>query len=200
MFLQEALTLYTEALQVDPLNKKTNAKLHFNRATVLSRLNKTKEAANDCTAALTLDDTYLKALLRRAKCYMDLAEYEEAVKDYERAFKMDKSRENKKLLSDAKLALKKSKRKDYYKILGIDRNATEDEIKKAYRKRALVHHPDRHANATDVVKKEQEKKFKELGEAYGVLSDSKKKARYDSGQDLEEYEGMGKCSFFQDFF
>lgn len=42
---------------------------------------------------------------------------------------------------EAKLALKKSKRKDYYKILGIDKNASTDDIKKAYRKRAMVHHP-----------------------------------------------------------
>jgi DnaJ family protein C protein 7 len=49
--------------------------------------------------------------------------------------------ENKRLLQEAKLALKKSKRKDYYKILGVDKNASTDEIKKAYRKRALVHHP-----------------------------------------------------------
>lgn len=54
-------------------------------------------------------------------------------RDYEKACKMDKSRENKRLLQDAKLALKKSKRKDYYKILGIERNASDDEIKKAYR-------------------------------------------------------------------
>lgn len=186
---QEALNLYTEALAVDPLNKKTNAKLYFNRATVLSRLNKVSEAASDCTSALALDENYLKALLRRAKCYTDLGEYEEAVRDYERICKIDKSRENKRLLQEAKLALKRSKRKDYYKILGVDRSATEDDIKKAYRKRALIHHPDRHANATDAEKKEQEKKFKELGEAYGVLSDAKKKARYDSGQDMEDYDG-----------
>jgi DnaJ family protein C protein 7 len=49
--------------------------------------------------------------------------------------------ENKRLLQEAKLALKKSKRKDYYKILGVDKDASPDDIKKAYRKRALVHHP-----------------------------------------------------------
>lgn len=49
--------------------------------------------------------------------------------------------ETRRLLQEAKLALKKSKRKDYYKILGVDKNASTDEIKKAYRKRALVHHP-----------------------------------------------------------
>lgn len=183
---QDALNLYTEALNIDSFNKKTNAKLYFNRATVYSKLNKLQEAISDCTLALSLDDNYLKALLRRAKCYMDQGEFEDAVRDYEKAWKMDKSRENKRLLQEAKLALKKSKRKDYYKILGVERNATEDEIKKAYRKRALVHHPDRHANASDAEKREQEKKFKEVGEAYGVLSDPKKKARYDSGQDCDD--------------
>ncbi|KAK9879729.1 hypothetical protein WA026_006789 [Henosepilachna vigintioctopunctata] len=201
---QEALNLYSEALNIDPLNKKTNAKLYFNRATVLSRLNKIKEAVDDCSSALNLDGAYLKALLRRAKCYMDLGEYEEAVKDYEKINKMDKSRESRRLLQDAKIALKRSKRKDYYKVLGVDRNATDDEIKKAYRKRALIHHPDRHANASDGEKKEQEKKFKEVGEAYGILSDPKKKCRYDSGQDLEDMDGgmsdIDPSQVFQTFF
>lgn len=56
---------------------------------------------------------------------------------------------------------------------------------------ALIHHPDRHASATDEAKKEEEKKFKEVGEAYAVLSDSVKKSRYDNGQDLEEMEMPG---------
>lgn len=51
--------------------------------------------------------------------------------------------ENKQLLQNAKLELKKSKRKDYYKILGVPKTANEDEMKKAYRKRALLHHPGR---------------------------------------------------------
>lgn len=53
--------------------------------------------------------------------------------------------EHKQLLKNAQVELKKSKRKDYYKILGVDKNASEDEIKKAYRKRALMHHPGTHS-------------------------------------------------------
>ncbi|EDO37560.1 predicted protein, partial [Nematostella vectensis] len=99
--------------------------------------------------------------------------------------------------------LKKSKRKDYYKILNISKTASEDEIKKAYKKEALKHHPDRHSGASDEQKKMSEKQFKEVNEAYSILSDPKKKRRYDSGQDLEEGYGMDDFdpnSIFQAFF
>lgn len=200
--------MYTQALIIDPLNTTTNAKLYFNRATVCSKMNKLQEAISDCTAALKLDEKYLKALLRRAKCYMDLNMLEEAVIDYEKVVQLERSREHRRLLQDAKVALKRSKRKDYYKVLGIDKTASDEDIKKAYKKRALEHHPDRHSSASDTVKVEQEKMFKEVGEAYAVLSDPKKRARYDSGQDLEEMEGMGSgwpgdfdgCGRFPGFF
>ena len=67
-----------------------------------------------------------------------------------------------------------SQKRDYYEVLGISKNASESEIKKAYRKMALQHHPDK--NPDD---KGAEEKFKEAAEAYEVLSDSNKRARYD---------------------
>ena len=65
-------------------------------------------------------------------------------------------------------------KRDYYEVLGVDKNASPDEIKKAYRKKAKQYHPD--LNPGD---KEAEAKFKEANEAYEVLSDEQKKARYD---------------------
>ena len=65
-------------------------------------------------------------------------------------------------------------KRDYYEVLGLQKGASEDEIKKAYRKMALKYHPDR--NPGD---KEAEEKFKEAAEAYDVLSDPKKRQQYD---------------------
>jgi molecular chaperone DnaJ len=65
-------------------------------------------------------------------------------------------------------------KRDYYEVLGVEHNAGEEEIKKAYRKLAMQFHPDR--NKGD---KNAEEKFKEVGEAYAVLSDADKRARYD---------------------
>ncbi|MBQ5617058.1 MAG: molecular chaperone DnaJ [Bacteroidaceae bacterium] len=65
-------------------------------------------------------------------------------------------------------------KRDYYEVLGVDRNASANDIKKAYRKLAIQYHPDK--NPGD---KEAEEKFKEAAEAYSVLSDADKKARYD---------------------
>lgn len=69
--------------------------------------------------------------------------------------------------------------KNYYDILGVSKDASDDEIKSAYRKAALKWHPDRWVNGTDAEKKTAEEKFKEASAAYSVLSDHDKRAKYD---------------------
>jgi len=81
-------------------------------------------------------------------------------------------------------------KKDYYEVLGVSRNASDQEIKSAYRKLALQHHPDRNPE-----NQEAEEKFKEAAEAYSVLSDAQKRANYDRFG----HAGVGAASGFGGF-
>ena len=71
-------------------------------------------------------------------------------------------------------------KKDYYGILGVDKNASQEDIKKAYRKLALKYHPDKQSGKSEKEAKEAEEHFKEVNEAYQVLSDENKRKQYDT--------------------
>ena len=86
-------------------------------------------------------------------------------------------------------------KRDYYEVLGVDKKASADEIKSAYRKLALKWHPDRWVNGTDAEKKTAEENFKEAAEAYSVLSDADKRAKYDQFGFAAEQMGGGAGGF-----
>ena len=73
-------------------------------------------------------------------------------------------------------------RKDYYKVMGVPKDATASQIKKAYRKLALTNHPDKHPESE---KEHYEAIFQEVTEAYEILSDDEKRGRYDRGEDID---------------
>jgi DnaJ family protein C protein 7 len=183
---QEAIDTYTQALAVDPSNKNTNSKILQNRALCHSRLKCWKEAIADCEKALELDPSYTKARKTRAKALGENGNWEEAVRDLKAIAEENPSEPGiAKEIRDAEMELKKSKRKDYYKILGIEKDATETQIKKAYRKLAIVHHPDKNPDDADAADR-----FKEIQEAHETLSDPQKRERYDSGVDLVDPNDM----------
>jgi DnaJ homolog subfamily C member 7 len=122
----------------------------------------------DCTHALQLDPSYLKARKTKAKALGESGNWEESVRELKAIQESNPSEPGiAKEIRNAELELKKSKRKDYYKILGVSKDATEQEIKKAYRKLAIIHHPDK--NPDDPA---AEDRFKEIQEAHETLSDS----------------------------
>ncbi|KAK0748844.1 hypothetical protein B0T21DRAFT_357372 [Apiosordaria backusii] len=179
---QSAFDLYTNALEVDPANKGTNSKLYQNRALCRIKLKQYDDAITDCEKAISLDPSYLKARKTKANALGLAEKWEAAVREWKAIQELDpEDRTTAKEVRRAELELKKSLRKDYYKILGIDKNATEQEIKKAYRKLAIVHHPDKNPGDSQA-----EARFKDISEAYENLSDPQKRERYDSGIDLQD--------------
>ncbi|EPR79712.1 DNAJ heat shock protein [Spraguea lophii 42_110] len=84
---------------------------------------------------------------------------------------------------------------DYYKILGLDKSASEEEIKRAYNKLALRYHPDKHRNKSEAEKKNLEKKFIEVREAYETLSDKEKRKQYDMFGNNKNFQGFDFSNF-----
>jgi len=188
----EAETQYTEALQTEGLPVDVQLTLLTNRATARFRGRKFDLSLRDCDAALVIKPGHVKALLRRAAVYMEIENWKAAIGAYEAAQEADPEDRNiAQGLRQAKLELKKSLRKDLYKILGIDKHADDRTIKKGYKMSAMRCHPDRHASGSDEDKAKAEVMFKEVGEAFEILSDPEKKQRYDQGEDVEEINGNG---------
>jgi DnaJ homolog subfamily C member 7 len=182
----DAVEAYTEALEIDPANKVTNSKLLGNRAMARIKIKEFDEAKADCDQALKLDPTYTKARRTRAKATGESGDWEQAVKDLKTLAEENQSdAELAKELRNAELELKKSKRKDWYKILGVDKDAGDKDIERAYKKKAALLHPDKTQGD-----KKKEEEFKDCLEAKETLLDPQKRQMYDSGADLME-PGMG---------
>ncbi|KAH8091743.1 hypothetical protein BXZ70DRAFT_953084 [Cristinia sonorae] len=192
--LEEATEKYTEALDRIGENEDEGkgghirAMLLSNRATTLVKLSRHEDALQDTDASLELNPHSFKALRTRARIHLHLEKYDNAVADFKQAIEQAERdgssgdadvRALKGELKKAEIALKRSKSKDYYKILGLPRDCSEADIKKAYRKESLKHHPDKGGD---------EEKFKLVVEANSVLSDPRRRERYDNGDDED---GMG---------
>lgn len=90
--------------------------------------------------------------------------------------------------------------KNYYELLGVDKNASLDKIKSAFKKLAKTHHPDKQTGKTDNEKKVAEEEFKKINEAYSVLTDTEKRKLYDQyGADLGKSHGYGQRGDFDPF-
>ncbi|KAJ7132172.1 hypothetical protein C8R44DRAFT_829450 [Mycena epipterygia] len=195
--MDEAIEKYGEALdrvgQVEEEAKggQIRATLLSNRATALLKVNRHEDALRDTDASLELTPSSFKALRTRARIHLHLEKYDQAVADFKSAIQqvgMDGNagegdlRALKTELKKAEAALKRSKTKDYYKILGVARDCTEAEVRKGYRRESLKHHPDKGGD---------EEKFKLVVEANAVLSDPQRRERYDMGEDED---GMSESS------
>lgn len=157
-----------------------------------------KRTKQYCEEALFLKPDSFFGLLFRGKQLMEKEDFENAVRTFEEAasVRQDKQDVVRPLLQKAKVALKRSKTKDYYKVLGVSHDADDRQIKSAYRKLSKQHHPDKAAKQ-GVTKEDAEKKMASINEAYEVLSDAELRARFDRGDDPNDQESGQRGHPFQ---
>ncbi|KAI5073515.1 hypothetical protein GOP47_0011528 [Adiantum capillus-veneris] len=219
----EAVEHYTAALACNGDSRPFNAVCFCNRAAASQALGHIADAISDCSRAIALDAVYPKALSRRATLHEMIRDYGQACNDLRRLIALleDKNNETSKGVSanvnaqdlrQAKERLEKGEEEmkkghpiDHYLILGVDFSCSANEIKKAYRKAALKHHPDKAGQflarseiaddgslwkeVGDEVRRDAERLFKLIGEAYAILSDATKRLRYDMEEENRKLRG-----------
>jgi len=179
---------FKAALALDPRHTAHNVHLYLGLCKVLVQLGRGKDALNSCTEALNINEDLVEALVQRGEAKLLTEDWEGAVNDLKTAAqKSPQDMTIREALMRAEKSLKLSKRKDWYKILGVSRSASVAEIKRAYKKLALQWHPDKNVDNRE----EAEAKFQEIAAAYEVLGDEDKRVRYDRGEDIEDM-GMGQ--------
>ncbi|KRX04562.1 DnaJ domain [Pseudocohnilembus persalinus] len=184
---QEAINFYEQALKIDPENGCYNAIIYANMGLVFMKQEKLNEALSCLNKSIKQNKNYWKGYLRRGEIYNKQGKYEQAVADYHKVQEIDPKQD---MTTYLKAAQSKIKKKDYYEILGVSKTATDDEIKKAFKKKALQYHPDRHRSKSEEEQEATKLKFKELNEAFQTLSDPKKRKTYDMGGE-DMFSGMG---------
>ncbi|ETI41484.1 hypothetical protein F443_13287 [Phytophthora nicotianae P1569] len=180
----EAVEEWQSALEVDPDHSAMNKEFFLQLCTSELHLKHFKEARDACEKTVAIDNGYALAFAKLSEAQIGLELYEDAVRSAKRAAELDDSREFKEKVAQAEAALKQSKTKNYYKILGVARNSEAKEIKKAYRKQALEWHPDKHTDKDEAEREEVEKRFHDIAEAYEILSNEETRAKYDRGEDV----------------
>lgn len=152
----------------------------------LVRIKRNDEAIKRCKIAQTLDSSPTEnywILIHEA--HQNLNQHEEAIRVLREAHeRFPLSNSVIEALNKAQKELKKSKRKDHYKILGVSPSASIEEIQRAYNRAARRNHPDKQEN--DEAKKRAEAEMQILNQSYAVLKDPKKRQQYDSGIDVDD--------------
>jgi DnaJ family protein C protein 7 len=184
-----AIFLYTELLGLDSGNKVFNSTILANRALCYQKQGNYIQALRDINRSIELNPYYVKAYYRRATVHIHLKNGERAKEDLQTVLKIDPSKYyfNSLAFKDAMILMedlmkeeKRAKRKDYYKILEVGRNADEKDIRSAFRRLAGKWHPDKN-NANEEQREYAERMFKDVNEAHAILMDKRKRHIFDHG-------------------
>ncbi|KAM3738949.1 hypothetical protein ACB098_09G168400 [Castanea mollissima] len=216
----DAIEHYTVALSSNVESRPFAAICLCNRGAAYQALGQIADAIADCSLSIALDRNYAKAVSRRATLHEMIRDYGQAASDLQRLVSILENESGEKVKQSGTPSSVKELRQarrhlpsmeeeakngiplDFYKILGIKPSDTASDIKKAYRKAALRHHPDKAGQflarsesgdegrlwkeISQEVHKDADRLFKMIGEAYAVLSDSTKRAQYDLEEEMRK--------------
>lgn len=189
---QEALDYYWQAIMLDENHILFKKETMLNIIKSLTAAGMHKDAIHEAKYRLSLGQPELADYFIVGDAQLNAEMYEEAIRSFRDSMEKANTNEEKQRVQEkvkkAETALKQSKSKNYYKILGVSRNASSKEIKKGYRDGALKWHPDKNTGDS---KEEAEKMFQDISEAYEVLSDDEKRGKYDRGEDVFANQGTG---------
>nr|XP_020146128.1 dnaJ homolog subfamily C member 3 [Microcebus murinus] len=193
----DATSKYESVMKTEPNIAEYTVRSKERICHCFSKDEKPVEAIRICSEVLQMEPDNVNALKDRAEAYLIEEMYDEAIQDYETAQEHNENDQQiREGLEKAQRLLKQSQKRDYYKILGVKRNAKKQEIIKAYRKLALQWHPDNFQNEEE--KKKAEKKFIDIAAAKEVLSDPEMRKKFDDGEDpldAESQQGGGGNPF-----
>ncbi|XP_030453346.1 uncharacterized protein LOC115674954 [Syzygium oleosum] len=221
----EAVEHYTAAMSCNVESRPFAAICFCNRAATYKALGQITDAIADCSLAIALDGNYLKAISRRATLFEMIRDYGQAAADLQRLVSIltkqveektnqagvyDRSlssvnelKQTSLRLSEVEEAAKKDIPLDIYLILGVEPLASLPDIRKAYRKAALKHHPDKASQflakvdngddklwkgIAEEVRKDADRLFKMIGEAHAILSEPTKRLQYDLEEERRNME------------
>ncbi|XP_017483875.1 PREDICTED: dnaJ homolog subfamily C member 3-like [Rhagoletis zephyria] len=193
----------TSALKVESSDPKMVFLIKSKMCHCLNKNGNSDDAVEVCTEAhkLNPDDPYV--LCDRADAYINAERFDEAATDYQKAHQIDENMTRaKEGYSRAQKLKKQSKKRDYYKILGVSRSASKKEIMRAYRKLASKWHPDQYHGDE---KQKAEKMFIDIASAKEVLTNAEKRQKFDNGEDPLDpeqqngFSGQGFNPFAQGF-
>lgn len=198
---QDALDEYATALEIDPDNHHLLGAVFTARCKCGARLRSKamtdKQRLAFCDEAIQRNPDDAEAYYQRGKAMMNMKRWDEAVANLKTAVSKNQgNREFQEELRKAEFEKKKANRKDYYGILGIAQHASPRELKKAFRRCGLEHHPDKVQDKSQEERDYHETMFKECVEAHDLLSDPEVRAKYDRGDDvLENQQGGNRGGF-----
>jgi DnaJ family protein C protein 3 len=199
---EEAIEHYKGAIEIEPNHENFERAVNFLIIQSYSRNKQHEKAIKLARVVLYEDEENLEVMWALGDALTDAEKFEEALRIFRDALEAAPDGESevtqkaRQKVKQAEVALKQSKEKNYYKILGLPRTATAKDIKKAYRALALEWHPDKNTDN----KEEAERMFQDISEANEVLSDSELKAKYDRGEPVFENQGGGGGGGGQQFF